>query len=147
VENWRELGGVDQDLVVVSRPKGAGSRAIFRQAVLQNVLEDDTIAVPQDTDQDVAAMVAARPGAIGYVSLAAVRADVQVLNLDDIEPTAPNARLDRYPFWGTAHIYTKGPAGGLAQSFIDYLLTPDIQIELFKTRGFIPAADLPAGSP
>jgi phosphate transport system substrate-binding protein len=147
VENWRELGGVDQDLVVVSRPKGAGSRAIFRQAVLQNVLEDDTIAVPQDTDQDVAAMVAARPGAIGYVSLAAVRADVQVLNLDDIEPTAPNARLDRYPFWGTAHIYTKGPAGGLAQSFIDYLLTPDIQIELFKTRGFIPAADLPAGRP
>ena len=147
VANWSELGGVDQDVVVVSRPKGAGSRAIFRQAVLQNVLEDDTIAVPQDTDQDVAALVAARPGAIGYVSLSAVRPDVQVLTLDDIEPTAANARLDRYPFWGSAHIYTKGPAGGLAQAFIDFLLTPDIQLELFKAQGFIPAADLPAGSP
>jgi phosphate transport system substrate-binding protein len=92
-------------------------------------------------------MVAARPGAIGYVSLAAVRPDVQVLNLDGVEPTAANARLDRYPFWGTAHVYTKGPAGGLARAFIDFLLTPDIQVEVFKSQRFIPAADLPAGSP
>src|SRR4051812_25772940 len=29
LHNWREVGGADQDIVVVSRPKGAGSRAIF----------------------------------------------------------------------------------------------------------------------
>jgi phosphate transport system substrate-binding protein len=147
ITNWRQLGGADQDVVVVSRPKGAGARSVFRQSILQDLLEDDTIATPQDTNQDVAALVAARPGAIGYVSLSAVRPDVQVLALDSVLPTAPNARLGRYSFWGSAHVYTKGPAGGLAQAFIDYLLTPDIQIELFKVQGFIPAADLPTGSP
>jgi phosphate transport system substrate-binding protein len=147
VETWRELGGADQEVVIVSRPKGAGSRAIFRQAILHNVLEDDTIAVPQDTDQDVAAMVAARPGAIGYISLAAVRPDVQVVTLGGVEPTAANARLDRYPFWGIAHVYTKGPAGGLARAFIEFLLSADMQVEVFKAQRFIPAADLPAGNP
>lgn len=144
VTNWQELGGADQAIVVVSRPKGAGARSLFRQTVLQSVLEDDTIATPQDTDRDAAALVAARPGAIGYVSLAVVRPDVQVLTLDTVPPTVPNARLDRYPFWAVAHLYTKGPAGGLTQAFIDFLLTPDIQLEFFKAHGFIPAADLPA---
>ncbi len=149
VHNWRELGGADQDILVVSRPKGAGSRAIFRQAVMQSVLEDDTIATPQDTDADVATLVAARPGAIGYVSLAAAAGSaVQVLTLDGVTPTSATARLDQYPFWGIAHLYTKGPAGGLAQSFIDFLRTSDVQLELFKAQGFIPAADLPnAGGP
>jgi phosphate transport system substrate-binding protein len=148
IHNWRELGGANQEVLVVSRPKGAGARSVFRQTILQNVLEDDTIATPQDTNQDVAALVAVRPGAIGYVSLSAVRPDVQVLTLNDVSPTAPNARLGRYTFWGPAHLYTKGPAGGLAQTFIEFLLTPDIQLELFKAQGFIPASDLSiTGSP
>ncbi len=148
IHNWRELGGADQDILVVSRPKGAGSRAIFRQTVLQSALEDDTIATPQDINADVAVTVAARPGAIGYVSLSAVGPGVQVLTLDGVAPTAPAARLDQYPFWGVAHVYTKGQAGGLAQSFIDYLRTTDVQLELFKAQGFIPASDLPnAGGP
>ena len=78
----------------------------------------------------------------------AVEPGVRVLALDGVPPDTAAARLGHYPFWGIEHIYTKGPAGGLAAAFIDYLQSSAIQAEMFKARGFIQRADIPEqGSP
>jgi phosphate transport system substrate-binding protein len=147
VTNWQQIGGPDLPVVIFSRPKGAGPRALFRQLVLDGTLENNDVATPEETNQDVVEAVRAQPGAVGYVSLSALTPGVQMVTLDNIEPTSANVRLGHYRFWGTEHIYTKGPAGGLAGSFIDYLLSTDIQNELFKSQGFIPRVDIPEGNP
>jgi phosphate transport system substrate-binding protein len=146
ITNWRELGGPNLPIVVVTRPKGAGVRAIFRQFVLDGAPENDDVATPQETNQDVAARVQSQAGAIGYVSSSAVQPGMQVLALDGVMPDSAAVRLGQYRFWSVEHLYTKGPAGGLAAAFISYLLTADAQIELFRSQGFIPAADLPLKS-
>jgi phosphate transport system substrate-binding protein len=143
VGNWNGVGGANVPVEVISRPKGAGPRALFREIVLGGETENDNVATPQETNQDVVTAVRDTPGAIGYVSLSAVEPGVRVLALDGVMPDVASARLGRYPFWGIEHIYTKGPAGGLAAAFIDYLQSSAIQTEIFKARGFIPRAEIP----
>lgn len=147
VGNWRAVGGANVPVEIISQPKGAGPRALFRQLVLAGTTENDNVATPLETNQDVLAAVRDTPGAIGYVSLPEVEpvaeSGVRVLALDGVTPDIAAARLGHYRFWGIEHIYTKGPAGGLAAAFIDYLQSTAIQAEMFKARGFIPRADIP----
>ena len=145
--NWSGVGGANVPVVVISQPKGAGPRALFRQLVLDGVIENDNVATPQETNQEVVDAVRNTPGAIGYVSLPVIQpvaeSGVQVLAIDGVAPDIAGARLGHYRFWGIEHIYTKGPAGGLAAAFIAYLQSSAIQAEMFKARGFMPRADIP----
>ena len=50
-----------------------------------------------------------------------------ILSIDGNPPTPTSVESNAYIFWNIEHMYTKGPATGLAQSFINYMASPDAQ--------------------
>ena len=66
ITNWKDVGGVDQKIVVLNRAAGSGTRGTFEKWVL-----DGETAIPaqeQDSSGMVRQIVSDTPGAISYVA-------------------------------------------------------------------------------
>jgi len=125
--NWKEVGGSDLPIVVVSRPTSSGTRATFQKYVLGG---PETVSGPESLTTDSAGTVIKNvqqnDGAIGYVGTGpAKKAGLTMLKIDNVEPTADNVKNGSYKYWNIEHMYTKGEAKPLAKSLIDYMLSDD----------------------
>lgn len=141
--NWKDLGGPDLKIVVVSRPASSGTRATFQQYILGG---PETIAGPSNLSSDstgtVVTNVKQTDGAIGYAASGAAKASgLTVLSIDGNAPTADMVKNNTYKFWNIEHMYTKGEATGLAKSFIDFMGSSDAKQQA-ATLDFIAIADM-----
>lgn len=98
ITNWSELGGIDQDIQVVSREEGSGTRSAFEELldIEGQVSESATIS---DGNGNVANTVASNDAAIGYISFETMYANkdkVAPINLDGVEPSAANVQSGDY---------------------------------------------------
>ena len=94
VNNWNQLGGANQPIVVIGREAGSGTRGAFEE-----LLEiEDMCAYAQELDSTgtVMANVAATPGAIGYVSLDVLNDTVSVLAIDGVVASEENIVAGTY---------------------------------------------------
>ncbi|HWZ17190.1 MAG TPA: phosphate ABC transporter substrate-binding protein [Ktedonobacteraceae bacterium] len=128
--NWNQVGGGNIPIVVVSRPASSGTRATFSKYVIGG---PETVSGPSSLTTDstgtVITNVAQNAGAVGYAATgpAMKEAGITLLSIDGNAPTADNTKSNTYKFWNIEHMYTKGPATGLAQAFIDYMTSPDAE--------------------
>ena len=94
ITNWKDLGGSDQQIVVIGREASSGTRGAFEELLK---LEDKCkYAQEIDSTGAVMAKVAATPGAIGYVSLDVIDDTVHTLKIDGVEPTEENIKAGSY---------------------------------------------------
>ncbi|MEV6181153.1 substrate-binding domain-containing protein [Streptomyces sp. NPDC052015] len=157
VSNWRDLGGPDLPVILVSRDANSGTRQVFQRRVLGRGeianssvdclhKDDPTASVVRcelDSTDQVLATVATTPGAIGYTELnVADRAKgLHPLNLDGAPPSVDaieNGTSD-YPYREIEYAYTYGrpPADSLASSFLTYLTRGTGQ-DVIRTHGHLP---------
>lgn len=144
VKNWKEVGGPDQAIVVVSRPTTSGTRFTFQQYILggPEAIQGPSSLVTDSTGT-VATEVNQTAGAIGYVTTnAAKKLGLTQVNIDGVAPTVDNVKSNTYKFWNIEHMYTKGKATGLAQALIDYMQSPQGKQE-GTNLGFIAVTDMP----
>ncbi|MGB9802354.1 phosphate ABC transporter substrate-binding protein [Desulfofundulus sp.] len=137
ITNWKEVGGPDQKIVVIHRPKGSGTRATFKKYALGG-MEDSAPGMEQDSSGTVRKMVAETPGAISYLALSYIDNSVKALKLDGVEPTVQNIANGKYPVWAYEHMYTKGEPAGLKKAFLDYMHSEEVQGQLVEKMGYIP---------
>ena len=72
IRNWRELEGFDGDITPFARAAGSGTASLFGERALGE--EEYGPSVERlPTNEAIVAEVAARPGAIGYAGLGALR--------------------------------------------------------------------------
>jgi phosphate transport system substrate-binding protein len=127
---WSQVGGPSEPITVINRPKTSGTRSTFDKYVLDGKPETSGQTLTQDNTGAVAAAVKATPGSIGYVSIGfAVSngADVHPICIDGAKAVAADVNSGAYNFWGIEHMYTKGPATGLAKTLIQYVLSQPVQ--------------------
>ena len=142
VLNWQALGSDNGEIQLVSREDGSGSRLLFEERVMSDERVSLT-AVVMPSAADVAAYVARRPDAIGYVSRGAVAPwvedasaaeagatpdaswpAVKVLRVEGQLPTVENLVAQRYPLTQPLYFVTRGAPGGQVRRFIDFVLSP-----------------------
>jgi phosphate transport system substrate-binding protein len=147
ITNWKDVGGPDLRIVPVVRPATSGTRATFRKYILGGRDENGTL-LTTDSSTTVLNTVAQQAGAIGYLAMAVVDASVHVVAIDGQMPTAANIEHGSYAFWGFEHMYTLGQPNSAVAAFLDFMLTPAVQL-LAKQLSYIPIADLnlAAGEP
>lgn len=140
VTNWTQVGGPNLPIVPVVRPSTSGTRATFRKYILGGRDENGSL-LTSDSSQTVRETVAHTPGAIGYLALSVLDSSVHALSIDGQQPTPANIEQNRYLFWGYEHMYTLGTSNAVADSFLDFMLTPAVQ-QLAQQLGYIPIADM-----
>ena len=127
VGNWRDLGGDDRAILVFGRAAGSGTATLFTDRVLDGAAE--TLGARKlATNEAIVAEVAARPDAIGYTSLGAVRnagnrVKLVALSIDAgsaaVMPTAETLRNSTYPLGRRLSFGVAGAASSTARAFID----------------------------
>lgn len=124
VTNWKEVGGPDKPIVLVTRPKTSGTRALFKQYAINGAEEADNKSLETDNSGILIQSVAQNPGAIGYVALPYLINDksVDVLSIDGVEPTLENTYSGKYAVWGYEHIYTSKEPKAAVKAFLEYIM-------------------------
>ncbi|MGF7146182.1 phosphate transport system substrate-binding protein [Anaerotaenia torta] len=137
VNNWSQLGGDSQPIVVVGREAGSGTRGAFEE--LLKIEEQCKYANEINSTGGVMAKIASTPGAIGYVSLDIVDDTVAAAKIDEVEPTEENIKAGSYLLSRPFVMATKGEISAQSkevQVFFDYL-NSDEGKELIKSIGLI----------
>jgi len=136
VTNWKQVGGADQEITIINRPRSSGTRSVFVDKVLGGAqpIESST----QDSSGTVVGMVNATPGAVSYVSTSYVRdGNVLPLAIDGVAPVAANVTTGTYRFWSYEHMFTNGAPAKDAAAFIAFVQN---DTEALTKLGFIPVS-------
>lgn len=109
IKNWKEVGGEDQPIVLISRENSSGTYEFFKE----HVLKGKDFAAKAQTMPGTAAVlqaVAKDKNAIGYGGAAYGAGAKHLLikpseNEPGIEPTEENVLSQKYPIWRYLYIY------------------------------------------
>ena len=138
ITNWKDLGGVDAKIMVVSREEGSGTRDCFEQAVLKSIKQEIMdYAVIQDSNGKIRTTVAGNKDGIGFISIGYINSDVRAVKLDDIEPTVENVQNDKYAISRTLWMLTNGDPDEDERAFLNFVLS-DAGQKLVSDVHFIP---------
>ena len=138
VTNWKELGGEDLEIVVVSREDGSGSRDAFQEIVGYSSGELIRNAIVASGNGNIKTTVATNKHAVGFISFEYIDETIYPVKINGVEPTAQNVLDQKYslsrPF---LYVYRDSELTKGGQQFIDYILSPKGQ-EIVSEAGAIP---------
>lgn len=123
IANWKELGGPDARIVLISRESGSGTRGAFEELVLGKLAVASSM-MQQGSTGAVRQTVAVTESAIGYISLGQIDGSVKALRIDGVAPSEANVLNKTYRISRPFLFVTKGAPKDLAKSFIDFVLGP-----------------------
>ncbi|MBC2698044.1 MAG: phosphate ABC transporter substrate-binding protein [ANME-2 cluster archaeon] len=138
ITNWKEVGGTDSGIMVVTREEGSGTRDCFEQAVIKPIKAEITDhGIIQDSNGKTRATVAGSAQAIGFISLGYVNSDVSALRLDGIEPTVESVVDGSYAISRTLWMISNGNPDSSEKAFLDFVLGDEGQ-RIVEDVHFIP---------
>lgn len=140
ITNWKQVGGKNQEIVLLNRAAGSGTRATFEKWVLEGKTAKQ--AQEQDSSGMVRQIVQETPGAISYLAFSYVTDDLIVLSIDHVQPTDKNVQENKWQIWSYEHMYTKGKPSSLTKDFLEYMMSDKIQETLIKQLGYIPVSSM-----
>lgn len=128
VTNWKDLGGEDMEIVVVSREDGSGSRDAFQEIVDYSSGELVRSAIIASGNGNIKTTVATNKHAVGFISFEYIDESISTININGVEATAENVLNQTYklsrPF---LFVHKEENLTDAGQKFIDYILSPDGQ--------------------
>ena len=133
VKNWSEVGGPDQEIMLITRPESSGTRTLFTKWALDGN-EETKGALEDDNSGTLIESIKNNPNAIGYVALSYLVDDpaVKGVAIDGVEPSNENTYNGTYLVWGYEHMYTKGEPNEIAKAFIDFITSEEFAPEIEK---------------
>lgn len=140
VTNWSEVGGADEEIVVINRQAGSGTRAVFEAAVLGD--QESATFQEQDSSGTVAKMVSETPGAISYLAFSYFDDQTKALSVGGVAPETANVEDNSWTIWAYEHMYTALEPDEATQAFIDYMMSDEVQGSLVEENGYIPVSGM-----
>ena len=139
VTNWKEVGGSDQTIVVISRDTNSGTFETFKELVLGKDAKIVGNAEYTGSNGGVRQRVQMTKGAIGYAGLGFLDRAVKALEINGVPPSAETVIAKRYPISRELFMVTNGePAPeSLPGKFLGLSQT-DKGREIIEEIGFVP---------
>jgi phosphate transport system substrate-binding protein len=136
IKNWKEVGGDDLAIVVVSRDSSSGTFESWGHLVLSGAKVSPRAQL-QASNGAVAQAVSKNRYAIGYIGLGYLSKSVKAIEVNGIVASAKTALDKSYPVARPLFMYTDGTPTGETANFIKFLLSPAGQ-KIVKKEGFVP---------
>ncbi len=128
ITNWKDVGGEDSPIVVVSRQDGSGTRDTFQEIVGYTSEELYKESVIDDGSGDIKTTVAGNDNAIGFISFRHIDDSINAIKIDDIAPNAENVKNGEYklsrPF---LLVYKEENLKESGDKLIDFILSKEGQ--------------------
>jgi len=149
ITNWKQIGGPDEPIVLLSRDKNSGSHVFFLEHVVRRGNDKGPeeyvqSALMMPSSEAIAGQVATDKGAIGYVGLGYVDpkkhkavAVAKTAAGPFIKPSIETAIDHTYPISRPLYWYTNGQPKGEVKNLLDFVLSPDGQ-KIVDKLGFAP---------
>ncbi|RBP68334.1 phosphate ABC transporter substrate-binding protein (PhoT family) [Alkalibaculum bacchi] len=137
ITNWKDLGGEDAQIVVVSREDGSGTRGAFEEIVgfEEELTANATIA---EGNGNVQSTVAENENTIGYVSFTYINDTIKALTVEGVEATTDNVLNETYkvsrPF---VMVYQDDNLNDAGKAYIEFLMGEEGQA-IVEEEGGIP---------
>lgn len=133
IKNWKEVGGKDANIVVVSRESGSGTKDAFQEIIDNKAMAVVGTAVVQGSTGAVLNTIKGNINAIGYSSLGELTTDVIALKVNGIEATPAtvkdNSYLIKRPF-----LMVVKEEDALTKEFINWVVSPEGQQIVTDTK-------------
>lgn len=136
IKRWKEVGGEDKPIVVISRDSSSGTFEVWNH----KVLKDERVrpdAQLQASNGAVAQAVAGNKYAIGYVGIGYLNPKLKPLRVGGKEANASTARDGSYPISRELYMFTRGEPQGPVKAYLDFVKGPAGQ-QIAKQEGFVP---------
>jgi len=137
VKNWKEMGGPDRPVVVVSRDTSSGTYEVW-EAKVMNKERVYPGALLQASNGAVSQAVAKNKNAIGYIGIGYVNADVKALMVNRIVGSKDTTLNGTYPISRPLFMFTPGWPEGDVLNFINFVLNPEKGQKYVEEAGFVP---------
>ncbi|MDR1511540.1 MAG: phosphate ABC transporter substrate-binding protein [Endomicrobium sp.] len=149
ITNWKEVGGEDRKVVVLSRESNSGTHIFFKERVLgrddgvtENEFAVQSLIMP--SSQAIYNEVFQNPNALGYVGIGFQNDGVKAISIavsansgEYICPTLENVMNCTYPISRPLYLYTNRNPHKVVKMFVDYVLSESGQKIVLKTS-FVP---------
>ena len=138
ITNWKQVGGPDLSIVVISRDTSSGTYETFHGLVM-NKEEMGSRVEYVNSNPQAHARVQTTQGAIGYVGIGFLDNNVKALKVDGILPSRQTIATGQYPVARPLFMFTNGypKLGSMTHKFCTFHLTERGQ-ELVEEKGFVP---------
>lgn len=137
ITNWKEVGGKDAPIVVVSREDGSGTRDGFQENVGFESEELTKDAQISDGSGNIKSIVEGNENSIGYISFGYVDDKVNALTIDGVELTVENVKDNKYAIARPFLLVNKeDKISEEGTKFIEFILSEEGQ-KIVEDKGFI----------
>ena len=137
ITNWKELGGVDGNIVVVSRDTSSGTFETWESIIMKKERVAPS-ALVQASNGAVVQTVSKNKRAIGYIGFGYLNDSLKKLNVDDIIATQETALAKTWPIARELYLFTDGQPTGAVKKLMDFLLDPKKGQKAVAATGYIP---------
>ncbi len=143
ITNWKEVGGNDKKITVITRESGSGTRDGFEEALKKVDENYSLVSSAIETSSTNALVLAVNNtfGAIGYVSIGHTekinsKSNIAIATLDGVTPTEEHVKDGSYSIQRNLVLATKGTPTGATADLISWILGAEGQ-ELLVKNGYI----------
>jgi phosphate transport system substrate-binding protein len=148
ITNWKEVGGEDRKIVILSRESNSGTHMFFKERVLRRNNKDAkdefaAQALMMSSSQTIYDEVYQNPNALGYTGIGFVDKNVKAVsvavnaNSKYVYPRPETVLDGTYPISRPLYLYTNGNPEGVVKIFINYSLSDAGQKVVLETD-FVP---------
>jgi len=139
ITNWKEVGGEDLKIVVISRDSSSGTFESWDHFVMKKVKVTPKAQMLASNGAIVTA-VSKNRYAISYLGIGYVNKSVKPLQVNGITASIATALSKEYPMSRELYMYTDGDATGDVAKYIAFVKSAEGQKIVVK-EGFVPLTD------
>lgn len=137
IRNWKEVGGPDAEIVVISRDTSSGTYEVWEEKVMKKERVYPG-ALLQASNGAIAQVVSKNKNALGYLGIGYVDKNVKTLTVNGIAGNEETTLNGTFPVARPLFMFTRGWPTGEALKFINYVLNPQKGQKFVKEAGFVP---------
>jgi len=140
ITNWKEVGGDDLKIVVISRDSSSGTFESWDHFVMKKAKVSPKAQMLASSGAVVTA-VAKNKYAIAYVGIGYINKSLKPLQVNGITGTLQTAMSKEYPLSRELYMYTDGEPQGHTAKYIAFVKSADGQ-KIVAKEGFVPLFDV-----
>ncbi len=137
IKNWKQIGGHDRPVVVISRDTSSGTYEVWYKKVMKKERVFPR-ALLQASNGAIVQAIANNKNAIGYIGLGYMTGSVKALRVNNIEGSAETTLNGTYPISRPLYMFTQGWPKGDTLNFINFLVHPGKGQKYVSEAGYVP---------